>query len=190
MIPRCKVYWPIRRQIRLKRAGAITRRRVLRPTVSAPTLEDRSAWKRRRASAPRTPRCTMRANRAATRPCRYGARRRPGSRASLADNIGHPTFASPHSKPIAVAGSFVYVANTPADTVDVIDTNRREVTARIHVGVDPVSVAVRPDGSEIWAANHVSDSVRCHRRGCVESDLPAGDRYYSGHRSRPFRHPL
>ena len=82
-----------------------------------------------------------------------------GSRASLADNIGHPTFASPHSKPIAVVGSFVYVANTPADTVDVIDTNRREVTARIHVGVDPVSVAMRPDGSEIWVANHVSDSV-------------------------------
>jgi DNA-binding beta-propeller fold protein YncE len=27
------------------------------------------------------------------------------------------------------------------------------------VGIDPVSVAVRPDGNEVWVANHVSDSV-------------------------------
>ena len=29
----------------------------------------------------------------------------------------------------------------------------------IHVGVDPVSLAVRPDGQEIWVSNHISDSV-------------------------------
>lgn len=78
---------------------------------------------------------------------------------SVDDGIGHPTFASPHVRPIAIAGSHVYVANTPADTVDVIDTGTQSVTARIHVGVDPVSVAPRPDGSEIWVANHVSDTV-------------------------------
>ena len=33
------------------------------------------------------------------------------------------------------------------------------MVARIPVGVDPVSVAVRPDGKEVWVANHVSDSV-------------------------------
>ena len=82
-----------------------------------------------------------------------------GEEAVAADGVGHPTFASPHAKPIAVAGSFVYVANTPADTVDVIDTASRTLSGRIPVGIDPVGMAVRPDGSEIWVANHVSDSV-------------------------------
>ena len=76
-----------------------------------------------------------------------------------ADGVGYPTFASPHARPIAVNGGAVYVANTPADTVDVIDASRRRVVKRIQVGVDPVSVAVRPDGLEVWVANHVSDTV-------------------------------
>lgn len=75
------------------------------------------------------------------------------------DKVGYPTFASPHSKPIVKNGEFVYVANTPADTVDVIDAAGPVISARINVGVDPVSLAVRPDGKEIWVANHVSDSV-------------------------------
>ena len=79
--------------------------------------------------------------------------------ASGADGVGHPTFASPHASPIALAGRFVYVANTPADTLDVIDAETRAVIARVNVGIDPVSVAARPDGSEVWVANHVSDSV-------------------------------
>jgi DNA-binding beta-propeller fold protein YncE len=33
------------------------------------------------------------------------------------------------------------------------------VVATVEVGVDPVGVALRPDGSELWVANHVSDSV-------------------------------
>ncbi len=74
-------------------------------------------------------------------------------------SVGHPTFMSPHSKPIAVRGGHVFVVNTPADTVDVIDTATREVVKRINVGIDPVGIAVRPDGNEVWIANHVSDSV-------------------------------
>ena len=74
-------------------------------------------------------------------------------------DVGHPIFASPHANPIAVNGSYVYVANTPADTVDVINRTSRRIARRIDVGVDPVSVAVRPDGREVWVANHVSDSV-------------------------------
>ncbi len=76
-----------------------------------------------------------------------------------ASAVGHPTFASPHSNPIAIGGGFVYVANTPADTVDVIDVAKRRLLRRIKVGIDPVSIAVRPDGGEVWVANHVSDSV-------------------------------
>jgi len=73
--------------------------------------------------------------------------------------VGRPSFMSPHAGPIAVRGGFVYVANTPADTVDVLDAATGAVVARVSVGVDPVGLAVRPDGSELWVSNHVSDSV-------------------------------
>ncbi len=73
--------------------------------------------------------------------------------------VGHPSMESPQFNPVAILGGRVFVANTPAGTVDVIDTKARKVVARIPVGVDPVCVAVRPDGKEVWVANHVSDSV-------------------------------
>ena len=66
---------------------------------------------------------------------------------------------SPHSSPIAISDGRVFVVNTPADTVDVIDAASQAVIARISVGIDPVSIAVRPDGNEVWVSNHVSDSV-------------------------------
>jgi len=72
-----------------------------------------------------------------------------------------PTFASPNADPIArspILGE-LYVANTPGDTLDVVDTGAGQVTARIAVGIDPVSVAVRPDGKEVWVSNHLSDTV-------------------------------
>lgn len=56
-------------------------------------------------------------------------------------------------------GPHVFVVNTPADTLDVIEIHTRAIVKRINVGIDPVSVAVRPDGREIWVANHISDSV-------------------------------
>ncbi len=73
--------------------------------------------------------------------------------------VGHPTFVSPHASPIAVCNELVFVVNTPADTVDVIEAKTRRLIARIAVGVDPVSIAVRPDRKEVWVSNHVSDSV-------------------------------
>ena len=59
---------------------------------------------------------------------------------------GHPTFLSPHAKPIVLSDGSVFVVNTPADTVDVIDAGSGNVTGRINVGIDPVGLAVRPDG--------------------------------------------
>jgi len=73
--------------------------------------------------------------------------------------VGHPTFVSPHASPVAVSGGKVFVANTPSDTVDVIDAATRKIVRRVSVGIDPVSIAVRPDGREVWVSNHVSDSV-------------------------------
>ncbi len=73
--------------------------------------------------------------------------------------VGHPPFLSPHASPIVVHQGQVFVVNTPTDTVDVIDAKTKSIEHRIDVGIDPVSIAVRPDGKEIWVANHVSDSV-------------------------------
>ena len=78
-----------------------------------------------------------------------------------AEPIGHPGMASPNAQSIALSPSagHVYVANTAADTLDIIDADSREIIQRVATGVDPVSVAVRPDGLEVWVSNHVSDSV-------------------------------
>lgn len=83
----------------------------------------------------------------------------PGIGGPVSDNTGHPAFLSPHVNPIVSTGGFIYVANTPADTVDVIDPWSRSVVQRINVGIDPVGLAVHPQGHELWVANHVSDSV-------------------------------
>ena len=73
--------------------------------------------------------------------------------------VGYPSFVSPHTSPIIVSEQRVFVANTPADSLDVIDAKTRAVIKRVNVGIDPVSLAIRPDGKELWVSNHISDSV-------------------------------
>lgn len=90
------------------------------------------------------------------KPPKDQARSRPESKFQ---EVGHPLFASPHVDPIAIHGNDVFVVNTPSDTVDVIDRTSQEIAARINVGIDPVSIAIRPDGKEVWVSNHVSDSI-------------------------------
>lgn len=75
------------------------------------------------------------------------------------ETVGHPLFLSPHAKPIVALGALLYVTNTAADTVDVINTQSLRVVRRIDVGIDPVAMALRPDGAELWVSNHVSDSI-------------------------------
>ena len=72
---------------------------------------------------------------------------------------GHPAFMSPHFRPIVHHDGLVYVTNTPADTVDVIDAGSGKINRRIAVGINPSGLAVRPDGQELWVTNHISDSV-------------------------------
>lgn len=83
----------------------------------------------------------------------------PAAEGPSPKEIGYPSFLSPHASPIAIHDDRVFVVNTPSDTVDVIDASTREIVARVDVGIDPVSIAVRPDGAEVWVSNHVSDSV-------------------------------
>ena len=73
--------------------------------------------------------------------------------------IGHPAFMSPHFSPIVISQDKVFVANTPCDTIDVLDAKSGGLFRRIPVGLDPVSLAIRPDCRELWVSNHVSDSV-------------------------------
>ena len=74
-------------------------------------------------------------------------------------STGRPSFLSPHVNPVIYHDGLVYVANTPADSVDVIDPKTRMVVHRTKTGIEPMSLAIRPDGSELWVSNHVSDSV-------------------------------
>ncbi len=74
---------------------------------------------------------------------------------------GHLTFDSPQSDPMALSpdGTLLLVASTTSGLVDVIDTGTNTVVAKVEVGMEPVGVAFKPDGSEAWVTNHVSDSV-------------------------------
>lgn len=74
---------------------------------------------------------------------------------------GHQTYASPQSRPVALSpdGAQLFVAATTSNRVDVISTQTLEPTGTVPVGLEPVGVAVRPDGREAWVTNHVSDSV-------------------------------
>ena len=68
--------------------------------------------------------------------------------------IGHPAFMSPHFSPIVISEDKVFVANTPCDTIEVLDAKSGGLVRRIPVGLDPVSLAIRPDGRELWVSNH------------------------------------
>ena len=72
---------------------------------------------------------------------------------------GRVALMSPQFHPIIESGEFIYVANTPNNTIDVIDKKSNRIDRMIAVGIEPVGLAIRPDGKELWVANHVSDSV-------------------------------
>jgi DNA-binding beta-propeller fold protein YncE len=75
--------------------------------------------------------------------------------------VGAQLFESPQTDPIVLSsdGTRLYQALTTGAKVRVISTATLAVLAAIEVGVDPVSLALRPDGTELWVSNHVSDSV-------------------------------
>ena len=82
-------------------------------------------------------------------------------RPRIHEDIGFQLFESPQVNPIALSpdGTRLYVAITTANIVEVYDASTRRRLAVVQVGIDPCSLAVRPDGRELWVANHVSDSV-------------------------------
>src|SRR4029453_9592246 len=76
--------------------------------------------------------------------------------------VGNLNFTSPQVNPVVVSvdGQTAYVANTTSNTVSFVATSPLHVTRTVSVGMEPVSLALRPDGLELWVSNHVSDSVR------------------------------
>lgn len=75
--------------------------------------------------------------------------------------VGFQHFESPQVNPIVLneSGNRLYVANTTSNSVSVVDTFNNFTIATIEVGLEPVSLAVRPTANELWVSNHVSDTV-------------------------------
>ncbi|MDP6539242.1 MAG: hypothetical protein QF903_03155 [Planctomycetota bacterium] len=71
-------------------------------------------------------------------------------------------FETPHVSPLALSpgGATLCAVNTPDARLEVFDVSGESprLTASVPVGLDPVSVRFR-DETEVWVANHVSDSV-------------------------------
>jgi YVTN family beta-propeller protein len=70
------------------------------------------------------------------------------------------TFETGPVRPMARAGSKLYVVNTPDNRLhffDVTDAGLLE-TGQVQVGLEPCAAAVAPDG-RVWVVNHLSDSV-------------------------------
>lgn len=71
-------------------------------------------------------------------------------------------FESGHVRPLAQSadGTKLFAVNTPNNTLEVFNVTASglQLAARVPVGLEPVSVAVR-NASEVWVVNHLSDSV-------------------------------
>ena len=80
----------------------------------------------------------------------------------LAQGQRNFTFESGPVRPLALSadGSRLFVANTAAGTLDIVNVSGAALVfeASVPVGVEPVAVAVR-NAAEVWVVNHVSDSV-------------------------------
>lgn len=77
------------------------------------------------------------------------------------EDVGFQLFESPQVNPIVLndAGTRLYVANTASNSVSVVALPTHVGIATIDVGLDPVSLAIRPGSNELWVSNHVSDTV-------------------------------
>ncbi len=79
-------------------------------------------------------------------------------------DIDFINFESSHVHPLALsaAGDELYAVNTPEDrlaTFAIAGSGSIGLAGEVPVGVDPVSLAVRPGTSEVWVVNHLSDTV-------------------------------
>jgi YVTN family beta-propeller protein len=91
---------------------------------------------------------------------------------------GAALFTSPQTRPLALSadGTLLYVANTTAGSVSMLDVSKPAAPleiAEIKVGLDPVGIAVRPkaspdDDEYVYVTNHVSDSISVISRAAAD----------------------
>jgi YVTN family beta-propeller protein len=67
---------------------------------------------------------------------------------------------SPYGVPFASNGAVAYVANTGSNHVSVIRTSDHTVTTRIPVGVQPIGIAVTPNGVFVYVTKLPGHRVR------------------------------
>jgi YVTN family beta-propeller protein len=88
----------------------------------------------------------------------------PLTTASLTSSTKSPfiAFESGHVRPIAMSPdrTRLLAVNTPDNTLEIFRVTSQQLVlqARVPVGLEPVSVAMRND-KEVWVVNHLSDSV-------------------------------
>ena len=78
-------------------------------------------------------------------------------------------FESGHVRPLALSAdkSTLYVVNTPDARLEILavePTGALRLEASVPVGMEPVAVAVAPDGN-VWVVNHLSDSISIVQTG-------------------------
>jgi YVTN family beta-propeller protein len=59
----------------------------------------------------------------------------------------------------AAAAPFAYVTNEFSNTVSVIDTANNNVAATVPVGINPLGIAVTPDGTRAYVTNFGANTV-------------------------------
>ena len=79
-------------------------------------------------------------------------------------DVDFENFESSQVHPVALseAGDQLYAVNTPDDRLAIFNVEADgslTFTGDVEVGLDPVSLAVRPGTSEVWVVNHLSDTV-------------------------------
>src|SRR5688572_4626222 len=84
---------------------------------------------------------------------------------SLTAHAQSPSFLEFDSGPVtpmakSLDGTKLFVTNIPNGTLEIFNITDAglQLSARVPVGLEPVSVAVR-SATEVWVVNHLSDSV-------------------------------
>jgi YVTN family beta-propeller protein len=82
----------------------------------------------------------------------------------IAADVDSRNYESSHVHPITLSasGNQLYAVNTPEGRLAIFDVagdGSLGFVGDVPVGLDPVSLAVRPGTNEVWVANHLSDSV-------------------------------
>ncbi|HEY2174370.1 MAG TPA: hypothetical protein VGH85_11215 [Mycobacteriales bacterium] len=72
------------------------------------------------------------------------------SRRQLMASAGGVVLGSFALPPVSADGKTAYVANPDSDSVSVIDTTSDKVADTIAVTGDPDTLALTPDGSQLW----------------------------------------